>query len=127
MALSFSHYDDYRGAWPWKHFTPKEVACKHCGELYLDQESMDALQRLRESWGMPISINSGHRCVSHNATVGGTPNSQHLKVAFDCVCPAGEQAVFIAAAKNAGFSGIGRYPSRGFVHLDMGPRREWKG
>ena len=36
------------------------------------------LQRLRDVIGKPIIINSGYRSPSHNAKVGGSPNSQHL-------------------------------------------------
>lgn len=127
MSQIFKHYSEYRGEWPWKNFKPSEIACKHCGEIYIDPASMDALQTLREAWGKPISINSGHRCPAHNKAVGGTVNSQHLKIAFDCLCSREQQAAFLQAAVAAGFSGRGRYPSRGFVHLDMGPRREWVG
>lgn len=121
----FRHYSDYTGQWPWKNFTPKEVACRHCGELYMHRASLDALQRLREAWGKPIIINSGHRCPEHNKAVGGEPASEHLKIAFDCRCPALEQKHFVAAALEAGFIGIGRYPSSNFVHLDLGPTRVW--
>ena len=123
----YIHYRDYAGQWPWPHFTPAEVACKHCGELYLDPASMDALERLRSARGAAIIINSAHRCVFHNHAVGGTKHSQHLTIAFDCRCPVDSQAVFAAAAKKAGFTGIGRYPGKGFVHVDCGPRREWTG
>ena len=125
MPQVFKHYSDYSGPWPWKGFRPAEVACKHCGELYLDGTAMDALQELRDSLGKPIIINSGHRCQAHNKAVGGTTNSQHLKIAFDCRCPRAEQAAFIAAAKAAGFTGIGRYQN--FIHLDLGPKRSWNG
>ena len=91
------------------------------------RESMDALQELREMWGKPIVINSGHRCPGHNAEVGGTPNSQHLRIAFDCRCPREEQTDFVRVARDCGFTGVGRYPGKGFVHLDLGPRREWWG
>ena len=125
MASMFSHYSEYAGEWPWKNFSPKEIACKHCGELYLDEAAMDALQELREIWGKPIVINSGHRCAAHNTAVGGTANSQHLKIAFDCRCPKWGQAAFIAAAREAGFKGIGHWKYQNFVHLDLGPKREW--
>ena len=125
MAHTYCHHSQFKGPWPWPNFTAEEVSCKHCGELYLDPASMDALQSLRDDWGKPIRINSAHRCADHNRAVGGTANSQHLKIAFDCACPRSEQSVFIMAAKNAGFTGIGRYQT--FVHLDLGPRREWRG
>ena len=126
---------DYVGPWPWKNFQPKEVACKcGCGELWPGDEmpdyfrfSMNVLQDLRDFWKQPIIINSGHRCAAHNARVGGEKKSQHLKIAFDCRCPKELQGMFINAAKRCGFTGVGRYPERGFVHLDLGRKREWNG
>ena len=123
VAQLYPHYNDFKGQWPWANFTQREVACPCCGELYLDADSMDAIQALRDDWGEAIIINSGHRCAKHNAAVGGAPNSQHLKIAFDCACPKAEQESFIILAKDAGFTGIGRYLT--FVHLDRGPKREW--
>ena len=126
MSL-YSHYSNYSGPWLWASFTPKEISCRHCGEIFLDPKSMDALQRLRVNWGRPIVLTSAHRCVTHNKNVGGAKNSQHLNVAFDCACPAENQDDFVKAALDVGFRGVGKYPSRGFVHLDMGEKRTWIG
>lgn len=115
----YPHYLDFQGEWPFRNFTPAEVACKHCDEFYYDFRAMTALQLLRDGWGKPIIINSGHRCAQHNRAVGGAPASQHLKIAFDCRCPRADQEAFAAAAKRVGFTGIIRYPARGFVHLDL--------
>ena len=123
----------YNGPWPWKNFSAAEVACKHCGELWEGQapmpehfcRSMDALQALRGLWGKSIVLTSAHRCTAHNKAVGGVESSQHRKIAFDCACPAQDQDAFVLAARSAGFTGIGRYPSQGFVHLDLGRAREW--
>ena len=104
--------------WRWPNFTLQETACACCGEMCIIPASMDALQRLRNAWGKPIRLTSAHRCTRHNAAVGGAKASQHLGLAFDCACPASEQQAFVRAAKAAGFRGIIRYPSRGFVHLD---------
>lgn len=128
----YKHFSAYSGPWPWQSFRPHEIACRHCGELALDpceslSPSLDALQLLRDEWKRPIIVNSGHRCAAHNSAVGGEAGSRHLGLAFDCVCPAAEQEEFIRLARKAGFTGIGRYPSRGFVHLDLGPAREWRG
>ncbi len=125
----YAHFSACDQVWPWPDFTPAEVACKCCGELFYDSAAMDALQDLRNAWGRPIIVNSAHRCTKHNRDVGGVENSQHLKIAFDCRCPGRDQGAFIAAARAAGFRGIGRYPSRGFVHLDLIPRKndEWRG
>lgn len=127
MPNLYSHYSQFQDEWRWKNFTPAELACKHCGEYYHDPASLDALQLLREGWGKPIVINSAHRCETHNRIVGGSQNSQHLKIAFDCVCQRKDQDQFVSAALIAGFTGIGRYASRNFVHLDMGPKRGWRG
>lgn len=138
----------YSGAWPWPNFRPAEVSCRCCAELWPEHEkddpaggergedvempeylrqSLDALQALRDAWGQPVVISSGHRCVRHNAEVGGTAGSQHLRVAFDCLVPRADQTRFVALAREAGFAGIGVYPNRGFVHLDLGPKRTWRG
>lgn len=117
----------YNQSWPWPNFNAKEIACKCCGKTHIDPEAMDALQDLRDLWGKPIRITSGHRCKDHNAKVGGKENSQHLKLAFDCAIPTDEQGDFAAMADGVGFTGIGVYPKRGFVHLDMGPHRQWVG
>lgn len=126
-------YQDYEGEWPWPNFKPKEVACKHCGELWEGDkpmpkwfhESMEALQYLRDLWGKPIIINSGHRCAEHNTEVGGAPSSQHLRIAFDCRIAKEDQREFKELAEEAGFRGIGYYSN--FIHIDMGPRRTWLG
>ena len=56
------HYTEARWSGKWPNFTPKEIACKCCGEIVVDEASMDALQRLRDMWGEPLVINCGHRC-----------------------------------------------------------------
>ena len=40
------HYTEARWSGKWPNFTPKEIACKCCGEIVVDEASMDALQRL---------------------------------------------------------------------------------
>ena len=123
---------EFNGEWPWKNFTPKEISCRHCDELWVGddmpeyfKEAMNNLQKLRDSWNKPIIINSGHRCTKHNADVGGSSQSQHLAVAFDCVCPREEQQAFAKMALEVGFHVARPYPDNGFVHLDMGRPRTW--
>ena len=131
---------DYRditfgGRWP--HFKPRELTCRCCGELWAGdspdmpeeyEEVLDMLEELRELYGKPMVINSGHRCAAHNAEVGGDKSSQHLEIAFDVRVPREDQERFVNLAARVGFTGIGRYPERGFVHLDAGTsfaRRWW--
>lgn len=124
--------DKFNGNWPWKNFAPREIACKCCGELWLKDAmpsyfilAMDKLQALRDLWGEPIIINSGHRCSKHNADVGGVKGSQHLTIAFDCRCPKERQKEFAELALKTGFHVARPYPDKGFVHLDMGRPRTW--
>lgn len=82
------------------------------------------LQRLRDAIGKPILINSGYRSPSHNAKVGGSPNSQHLlgKAADIRVIGmnTGELALEINKLITAGEmmqGGLGIYDT--FVHYDI--------
>ncbi|MDL2266785.1 D-Ala-D-Ala carboxypeptidase family metallohydrolase [Desulfovibrio sp. OttesenSCG-928-G15] len=123
----YAHYKDFAGPWLWPNFTPQELACRHCGEYYHDPASLDRLQALRDLLGAPIRINSAHRCAAHNRKVGGVGNSPHLQIAFDCRCPKKDQIRFVRLAERVGFKGIGMYPARNFIHLDMGKERDWWG
>lgn len=66
-----------------KHFTDNELRCKCCGRLPPDAKMNiealvnNVLDPARELLGKPIHVNSGFRCPSHNAAVGGTAKSQH--------------------------------------------------
>jgi hypothetical protein len=77
----------------------------------------------------PIYINSGWRSVQYNDKIGGAKASQHLNgLAVDIVwdgfaARSDKTNQFVALAKKQGFRGIGLYNS--FVHLDIGPAREW--
>ena len=66
-----------------KNFTINEFQCK-CGcEMPSNVKSnieklAEELQVLREVVDSSITINSAYRCPSHNKSVGGAKNSQHL-------------------------------------------------
>src|SRR5260370_39461735 len=62
----------------WPDFRPAEIACSCCGEMVTDPTALDALQRLRNAMGAALVVNSGHRCVRHNRSVGGAARSRHL-------------------------------------------------
>lgn len=69
---------------------------------------------------VPIKITSGVRCERHNAQVGGSPESYHLRgLAADIVIPRMDPlSVAAIAALTGWFLGIGWYPDKGHVHLD---------
>lgn len=67
-----------------KYFTRAEFRCK-CGGKYCNgfpaepQEGMvRAIDNVREHFGKAFTPNSGVRCPTHNANVGGASNSRHL-------------------------------------------------
>ena len=68
-----------------KYFTRAEFRCK-CGGKYCNgfpaepQEGMvRAIDNVREHFGKAFTPNSGVRCPTHNANVGGVANSRHLR------------------------------------------------
>ncbi len=100
----------------WPHFTPREIACRCCGELYVWPEALDALERLRLAVNAPLHIDSGHRCALHNARVGGAPLSLHKKLTFDVALGGHDPARLAGAARGSGFTGFGY--GQTFLHLD---------
>lgn len=67
-----------------KNFRIQEFVCR-CGckmpaEVRQNIEALVAnvLDPLREAYGKPIYVNSGHRCEAYNRKVGGVPRSQHI-------------------------------------------------
>lgn len=111
--------------WIWPSFTPKEIACKGTGLIYIDKPSMDKLQKFRDLVGVPVIVNSGYRSEQHNKAVGGAVNSFHRKgKAFDIrITPSLPRSVIHEAAIKVGFMGFGDYDS--FVHIDTGSPRYW--
>ena len=125
----FAHWKDVPpGYWRWPNFSPEEIACRGSGELLVDEEAMDHLQALRTRLGKPLIVNSAYRSAAHNTKIGGAPNSQHMQgKAFDVSMANHQPHAFEAAARAAGFTGIGTYPrpAENFVHVDIGPARTW--
>lgn len=129
--MSILSFDDWRDAiesdaWAWPDFKPSEMACRGTGKLKIDTEAMDKLQELRTFLGKPILVTSAYRSPEHNRAVGGAKKSQHLLGrAFDCMMTNHDPAAFEAAARHVGFTGFGFYEKHNFIHIDIGPEREW--
>ncbi len=119
-------WDDKR--WPNFDRDERGVACTCCGEFFYDEEYFDALQLTRNIVGVPININSGHRCPRHNAKVSNEKDaktSQHLEIAFDLSLTRFSKSphVLLAAVITAGFTSIGL--AKTFIHVDKRPGRFW--
>lgn len=127
MTQTYSHYSKVpASAWHWPNFSPREIASKREGEIRIDTDAMNKLQKLRERLGVPMVITSAYRSAAHNRAVGGASASQHLYgKAFDVVMANHDPAAFEQAARAVGFTGFGYYPKQGFMHIDTGPSRVW--
>ena len=118
-----------------KYFRKSEFSCKCCKYCYgypaeIDMDMVKIADQIREKIGKPITINSGLRCKTHNANVGGVSNSQHLYGnAADLGCPSGctpAQMASIAEDIMGDTGGIGTY-SWG-IHIDTrSTKSRWNG
>ena len=118
-----------------KYFKKPEFACK-CGKYCdgypaeIDMNMVKIADEIRSRIGKPIHINSGLRCKTHNANVGGVSNSQHLfGNAADLGCPSGctpTQMASIAEEIMGDTGGIGIYPWG--IHIDTrSTKSRWNG
>ena len=122
----YEHWSEVpRSAWPYRYFTPKELACKGTGELLVDHDAICKLEAMREIIGRPFIITSAYRSPLHNARVGGAPRSKHKEgKAFDIALAGHNKDALKQAAIKAGFGGIAF--ARSFIHVDTGARRTWR-
>lgn len=126
-TTSYAHFRDVPvSVWRWPDFSPAEIACRGTGKLMINEDALNKLQALRTSLALPMIVNSGYRSPEHNKRVGGAAQSMHLEgKAFDISMANHDPASFVAAARAAGFKGIGTYPRSNFIHIDTGPARVW--
>ena len=114
-----------------KNFKRSEFVCKcGCGKFNADPKLVKSLQKLRDTIGTSIIINSACRCEAHNKAVGGVPNSQHVQGKAADIRVSGltprELAKFAEEIPDFNKGGIGTYNS--FVHVDVrGTKARWKG
>lgn len=101
------------------NFLLREFECRDGShQVVLHRELLERLQALRDTLGRPVIINSGYRNPTHNAAVGGSPDSYHLRgMAADIRVPGLSPAELAAAARQAGFRGVITYAN--FVHVDV--------
>lgn len=104
-----------------KHFSRWEFKCS-CGCEYgrVQIEFIERLQKVREKFGL-LTINSGCRCESHNRSIGGSPESSHLRgFAADIRCPNSlSRFHLLHSLMQTGFQRIGI--GKEFLHVDMDP------
>ena len=119
-----------------RHFTDTEFECGDgCGLKSPHPVLIHALEMTRYGAGeLPLHVNSGCRCVAHNAAIGGNPASFHLPTYVEGLCRAADirertkarRKLICQSAMNAGVTDIGVYPWG--LHLAvLTPEGLWSG
>lgn len=112
------------------HFKVKEFRC-HDGSdtIFVSQELVEVLEKIRTHFGKPVVINSGYRTETYNKKIGGATYSQHkYGTAADIVVKGVSPAEVAKYAETilVGMGGIGIYNS--FTHIDVRKiKSRWKG
>ena len=118
-----------------ENFSMDEFECK-CGCVMPEfvkknvQELAENLQVIRDAYGK-IDLTNSYRCKKHNADVGGSVNSQHLKgkaadIKSSDINPEDMAAIVDDLMKSEKFKigGVGIYNT--FTHVDIrGSRARW--
>ena len=103
------------------NFKVKEFACLDGTDtIFVSDELVKVLQKVRDNFGKPVIINSAYRTESHNKKVGGSANSQHkygmaADIRINGVSPKTIATYINKLMPDRG--GIGVYTS--FVHIDV--------
>ena len=87
-----------------------------------------AISALENRFGRKVVVSSGYRNPWYNDKVGGADNSYHMKCqAADIFIPGVSKRTLIAAAyRERLVGGLGCYPGRTFIHIDVRSRpRGW--
>lgn len=101
------------------NFKVKEFRCKDGSDkILIDVDFVrDKLQKIRDHFGKPITINSAYRNAVYNKSVGGAKNSYHVKgQAFDIVVKGVTPSDVSKYAQQIGIPGIIQYNT--FTHVD---------
>jgi zinc D-Ala-D-Ala carboxypeptidase len=115
-----------------QHFSKTEFNCQ-CGNCTLqkvDEELLEALEKVRFEYGKPISISSGFRCHEHQVELGkmfetAKGVSQHeLGRAVDIIVDDNTSKILLPILEKY-FEAIGI--AKNFIHVDLrrGVKRRW--
>ena len=119
--------------WHWEFFTPEEVLSPDGMELYnrfgvcaVSPRLLEKLTKLRQLVDRPLLINNGelrlrgYRSYAENQSAEGRKHSMHMLGLAADVSVSGMSVQDIAkAAEECGFTGLGKYPTKNFVHCDV--------
>jgi len=108
--------------WESKYFSFDEMKCKcGCDQAPMDQDFMDLLDNIRESFGKPLIISSGYRCHNHPIEAKKSKAGAHAtgKAADLSVAGVDAQRVLLAAMLlDVNRLGVQQKGTGRFIHLD---------
>lgn len=104
-----------------ENFKVKEFACNDGSDTVLiSDELVHLLQKIRDHFGVAVTINSGYRTSTYNKKVGGATNSQHVKGTAADIVVKGVDPLTVAQYSEhlmPDSGGIGVYQT--FTHVDV--------
>lgn len=107
------------------NFRVKEFACNDGSDTVLISDKLvDLLQKIRDHFGVAVTINSGYRTSTYNKKVGGATNSQHVKGTAADIVVKGVDPLTVAQYAEylmPNYGGIGVYQT--FTHVDVRTNR----
>ena len=114
-----------------EHFRVYEFACSDGSDVvFVSQALVEILENIRVHFGAAVTVTSGYRTVSYNATVeNSSKTSQHCNGLAADIKVAGVSPAAVAdyAEQLLGdHGGVGRYGT--FTHVDVrADKSRWKG
>lgn len=111
------------------NFKVREFRCKDGSDkVLISDDLVKLLQKIRDYFGKPVTLNSAYRNATYNAKIGGASKSQHVNGNAADIVVKGIKPEDVA--KYAEYimpktGGIGLYPT--FTHVDVRTNRSrWK-
>ena len=99
------------------------VSSKEVNALCLAPKLRFLIWEFEGQFGRKVIMNSGFRDGQHNSAAGGADNSYHTKcMAADFYIPGVDKQQLIAFAMRSSAGGLGCYPGRQFIHVDVRDR-----
>jgi len=103
----------------WSHFTKEEFSCKcGCGANEVKTDLINRLEIVRQMYGKPMRINSGHRCEQANRAAGSRSSSSHvIGEAADIGCTNSKDRDELVGYLRTQFQRMGIHKL--FIHVDI--------
>lgn len=100
------------------------VASRDVNALCITPKLRFLLWEFEGKFGRKVIMHSGYRDNQHNSAAGGADNSYHKKcMAADFYIPGVDKRDLINfAMRTEGVGGLGCYPGRPFIHVDVRDR-----